>query len=378
MKNRLVFIDVLRGWAGIVMIEVHVVNALMQPHFREAEWFSVLNYINGLVAPSFLFVAGFIFVITSERKLDEFRSFGRVFWKQLGRIALIWIIGYGLHLPFFSYTRTITETTEEGWLKFYQADILHCIAVGLFVLFFCRIFIKRDVVLGGWLGSVGIAAVLIAPFFWDIDFVQSFRAPVAAYLNGQHYSQFPMFPWLGFMLLGAVLAMNYQQARGAQRESEWIKSSLKWGSLMAVGGFLLRQLPVTISFLSSNVRANPLFFAERLGIVMTFLSACWYHAERRKTEQSFVLDVSRESLLVYTAHLLIVYGNYWNRRNIADIYGGTFRVVESFAAAFFLIVLMVGAAKVWGWLKQKSLSNARLVSYATAIVVVVLFFIRKN
>jgi predicted acyltransferase len=131
MKSRLVFIDLLRGWATIVMIEVHVFNAFIIPALKGTGWFGVLNYINGLVAPSFLFVAGFVFVIASQRKLEEFRTFGKAFWRQFGGIGLIWIIAYGLHLPFFSFSRTIHETTETGWLQFYQADILHCIALGL-------------------------------------------------------------------------------------------------------------------------------------------------------------------------------------------------------------------------------------------------------
>ena len=133
--SRLHFIDLLRGIAVIVMVEVHVFNAFLQTQYRTTEWFSVLNYINGLVAPSFVFMAGFVFMVASQRKLDEFRAYGKAFWRQIWRIFLILCVGYFLHLPYFSFHRVITETTEAGWLKFYQADVLHCIAVGLFILF---------------------------------------------------------------------------------------------------------------------------------------------------------------------------------------------------------------------------------------------------
>jgi len=35
-KNRLAFIDLLRGWALIVMIEVHVFNAFIMPALKNA------------------------------------------------------------------------------------------------------------------------------------------------------------------------------------------------------------------------------------------------------------------------------------------------------------------------------------------------------
>jgi hypothetical protein len=78
---------------------------------------------------------------------------------------------------------------------------------------------------------------------------------------------------------------------------------------------------------STAIRANPVFFASRLGIVLLLLTACWYYAERRKTERSFVLDVSKESLLVYTAHLLVIYGRFWNGSSLAYRHGETSSLV---------------------------------------------------
>jgi hypothetical protein len=45
----------------IVMIEVHVINGLMHPVYRRAPWFGLLDFVNRLAAPSFLFISGFAF-----------------------------------------------------------------------------------------------------------------------------------------------------------------------------------------------------------------------------------------------------------------------------------------------------------------------------
>ena len=120
VKNRLVFIDLLRGWATIVMIEVHVFNAFLLTHIKNEAWFGWVNFVNGLVAPSFLFVAGFVFVVASDRKLEEYRTYGKAFWRQLSRIGLIWVVGYGLHLPYFSLTRTLRDSSPEQLVLFSQ------------------------------------------------------------------------------------------------------------------------------------------------------------------------------------------------------------------------------------------------------------------
>lgn len=364
MKPRLVFIDLLRGWATLVMVEVHVVNAFVLPEIKEAGWFSVLNFINGLVAPSFFFVAGFVFVVASERKLDEFRTFGTAFWKQIGRITLIWCVGYALHLPYFSYSRTLRETAEQGWLQFYQADILHCIAVGLLILFLARILVTSEVLLRNILVACGTLSVLLAPFLWDIDLLSVLPAPVAAYINGQHYSQFPILNWLGFMMFGGLTAMTYANARIAGKERDFIRTVSWFGAGLILAGSLLIELPADVPVVSKATRANPLFFATRFGIVLLLMALCWHYAERRKTQHSFVLDVSRESLVVYTAHLLVVYGQFWNNHSLAFLYGKTFTVLEAVSATLALIAAMVLVAKFWRWLKQRSLPTARVFSYA--------------
>jgi uncharacterized membrane protein len=376
VKNRLVFVDLLRGWATIVMIEVHVFNAFLLPEIKNAGWFGGVNFVNGLVAPSFLFVAGFVFVVASDRKLEEFRRYGKGFWRQLSRILLIWVIGYGLHLPYFSLTRTLRDSTASQLLLFSQSDILHCIAIGLLIVFLARIVIKRDQYYQLFLVLVGTLTVIVAPFIWEIDFSNFLPGFMASYFNDHQGSIFPLFPWLGFLMFGAVAAFAHKKARGNATETRYFQRLALLGGILLVGGTFLVDLPSKVPFMSTAIRANPVFFASRLGIVFLLLVACWYYAEWRKTERSFVLDVSRESLLVYTAHLLVIYGRFWDGNSPAFNYGGTFTVLQSSIATLALILLMVLCAKGWSTLKQKSMRWARIVSYATGSIVLIVFIVR--
>src|SRR5208337_2479961 len=101
-KSRLSFVDLMRGLAMLVMIEVHIVNSIMNNALRSSGWFQYVNFINGLVAPVFIFISGFAFMLASQVKLEAFRQFKYDFWKQLGRIILIWFTGYMLHIPYLS------------------------------------------------------------------------------------------------------------------------------------------------------------------------------------------------------------------------------------------------------------------------------------
>jgi hypothetical protein len=81
--------------------------------------------------------------------------------------------------------------------------------------------------------------------------------------------------------------------------------------------------------------------------------------------------------MVYTAHLLVIYGRFWSDNSPAYWYGGTFTLLQTAIATLALMLLMVIMAKVWGTLKQKSMPWARFVSYATGIIVLIVFIVRK-
>jgi uncharacterized membrane protein len=90
----------------------------MDMTLRNTSWFGFINFANGLVAPSFIFISGFAFVLASQKKLPEYRKFRYAFWKQLGRIGLIWFTGYMLHIPYFSLQNVFTLLQSVTGLNF--------------------------------------------------------------------------------------------------------------------------------------------------------------------------------------------------------------------------------------------------------------------
>lgn len=373
MKERIVFIDLLRGWAALVMIEVHVFNAFLIPDLKQTSWFEILNFINGLVAPTFLFVAGMVFVVVSERKLEEFRSFGTAFRKQLGRIGMIWVIGYALHLPVFSFT-TIVNVTESGWNSFYQSDILHCIALGLLLLFAGRILVRSENVFSILVFTAGLAAVFAAPFLEAGDVVLSLHPSLRAYVDGR-LSLFPVIPWLGFILWGGVTGMMYLRMSAVGAEERFARVVTWAGIVMAV--ISIPSLFGMSLFPDGFGRQNdPLFFLLRCGLVLLLLMACRWWVGMRKTESSFLIEAGRETLLVYVGHLQILYATVMGMPSLVQWARGSLTLLECLAGTVLLAALMVLAAKYWGALKRRSRAMSRSVLLAGTALLIAVFFLQ--
>ncbi len=349
-KARYISADLLRGLVIIIMIEVHVFNAFLIPELRQTGWFGVLNFINGLVAPSFLFVSGFAFQVSSGGKLDEMRKLGKAFWKKIGRIFQIIIIGYALHLPFYSLSKTINEVTPQLLESFLAVDVLQCIGFGLLFLFLTRLIIKSDKTYHYFLVTSLIIVTLISPFLWKIEVTNLFPIVIANYFNRLHGSLFPLFPWLNFLLAGAIFAKYFVDARERNDEHKFTKN------VAIVGLFTLSLGHLFYSGLFSKtlttILPNPIFYLERLGYILVLFFLCWYTDKKTNVKNSFIMDASRESLLVYWLHLVTIYGVFWGGRSLALIIGTKLNAFEASIVAFVLITTMIIAAKIWGWLKK--------------------------
>jgi uncharacterized membrane protein len=372
-KVRYTFIDLLRGWAIILMIEPHVFNTFLLPNLKQTGWFSVVSFINGLIAPAFLFVSGIVFEISSGSKLDDMRKFKLPFWKKLWRIISIILIGYALHLPYKSLSKIINKSTPEQFQSFFAVDVLQCIGAGLLVLFILRLIIRSDKIYHYTLIVLTIVVTAVSPIFWKTEFTNFLHPVFANYFNRLNGSLFPVFPWLNFILAGAIFSKYFLDAASNGKEEKFIKATTFTGIVMLLTGHLFYSglFPGSLT----SILPNPVFFIERLGYVLVFTSLCWYYAKWRNTKQSFVLDASRESLLIYWLHLLVIYSSMFGWKSLANSLGPNLNLVESIGVTIALMVLMVLIAKLWSWTKIKFPKYATKVAWGVVGVLFVIFLL---
>ena len=374
--SRLAFIDWLRGFSILFMIETHVFNSLLKPFLKEEGWFHLLNFFNGLVAPSFLFVSGWAFVVASTRKLEDLHKFGPAFWQQLKRIGLIWILGYTLHLPGFAFSALRRADNAAAWQTVLQVDILHCIAAGLLLLFIIRMLVRSEEQFGRvlWLGV--FLVVLVTPWVWASKWLERLPSAVSGYWAERPHTLFPQFPWLGFLLLGGACATAHSRADNVGKTPSFMHRTAMLGMVLIALGYVFARYGFPWPYGSSSIRAHPVFFALRAGYVFLWVWVCWQLQNHPEIPSGWIMTLSRESLLVYVAHIVFLYHLPWGNASLARICGKSLSLWECASVTAALMLLMWAMALGWSWLKSHHKQGAQYLSYAAGVGAVVLYFVR--
>jgi hypothetical protein len=188
-----------------------------------------------------------------------------------------------------------------------------------------------------------------------------------------HGSLFPIFPWVNFLLAGAVFAKYFVGARERNEEEKFIKDVTITGLAVLLLGHLFYSglFPKTLT----SILPNPIFFLERLGYILVLFYLCWIIDKKTNSKKSFIMDASRESLLVYWLHLIIIFGGFWAGKSLADKIGKTLNAFEAIGATIVLIFLMIIAAKFWGRMKKEYPGHSSIFVKTVVAVLLIAFFI---
>jgi len=376
--KRLDYIDLLRGWAVIVMIETHVFNATLTREITEGGLYGYITFINGLVAPSFLFASGLAYAVTTRRKLNDYLSFGQPLLKQVGRLLLILAIGYLLHLPKFNYVQIMSVTEERPWRIFFQADVLQCIAVSLLFMQALLLLLRSERRLCLTLIAVTAGVVFLTPIVWGIDFWPILPAPLAGYLNGIYFKNFPgfpLFPWSAFLFAGAIVGYFYQESRtSTEQEFAMMKRLLWWSLGLILASFVIHPVAALVYPTYDYWRFSPSFYLLRLGIVIALCVGMFFYEKRQVVSQrSPVTLIGRESLIVYATHLLLIFGNF-SSFNFSKHVNHTFGYGEAIITTILLMGLMYALALFWSRIKRGSPRWRTTLQFGTLAVLVGVFF----
>ncbi|HEY9167705.1 MAG TPA: heparan-alpha-glucosaminide N-acetyltransferase domain-containing protein [Candidatus Kryptonia bacterium] len=375
--RRLGFVDQFRGLATLFMIETHVLNALLLVPLREYFPFKAIDFMNGFVAPSFLFVAGFSFTLALTRKGDSYRKFSVELVRHLKRLMFIWITGYLLHVPYFSLRKTVHESTPTDLVSFSAVDILQCIAATLFLLHILRVLIKDDRKFNFTMYILFVFFVLIAPVAGGIDFLNVFPVWLAQYFNRMHGSLFPLFPWSSFLIGGTIasqfLIKHIDAMSTGKIGRDALKRVVRTGIVIAAVGLVFTIVETQILHTYHFVDYSPSWFLLRFGILLLILYGITIHEQSRRSDLSPMKLFGRESFLVYTAHLLVVYGSSVKVPSLVARIGPTLGYLECLGIFVALSVIMYIAAVVWNNLKHNDLRMSRIVQYVCVSIFFYLF-----
>lgn len=375
--GRVGFVDLLRGLAVMVMIQTHVFNATLRSEILESTLFEIIRFIDGLVAPAFLFASGLAYAITTRRKINDYLAFGPPLFKQLGRLLLILLIGYMLHIPRFNYHHLMHDAASEAWEKFWQADVLHCIAVSLLLMQMLLLILRSEKRLYRAVLWMAAGVCFLTPLMWSANWWNFLPIPIASYLNGMYYSLFPLFPWSFFIFAGALTGHYYVGARSGGvpgAEKAIMRRAAIWGAGMIVVSFPLHPLAEAAYPIYDYWHLSPSFLLLRLGLVLLICGGLFAYEQRKGVSASSVVALfGRESLIVYVTHLTILYGEFTGR-SLANRFGGSFGYGEALAGTLGLAVLMYVLALGWGKIKRGPAKTKYAVEVVFVAICVLFFF----
>lgn len=335
-SKRCDWIDQLRGWAVIVMIEVHCVNVWLLNELRPS-W---LDYVNGLVAPSFLACAGFSLTLSTYRADGSIRPFFPGMAKRLGFILLC---AYALHAPGFTLAEWTVLATPHKLLELFKIDVLQCIVFSLLILQ-AQARLIRDVRVFSLVAlALAIWIPIISPYLWAEGVGNGLWMPVRGLLNGNVdrgvQSLFPLFPWLSFPAFGAFLGGAYRWCRveageaGRSRFSElkwllglallalallawggyfketwfrggqWVLEGAVWRVHSTWGAWTWNELQALHNTTLPSV-AERLGWISLAGALMGFVEL----VRSRWSGPNPIIAASQESLLLYMLHLNLIFG----------------------------------------------------------------------
>ncbi len=305
VKARLQFIDAIRAYAILMMVQGHFVDTMLAYRFRDLEnaLYSTWFFMRGMTAPIFFTVTGLVFTFLLLRDGRPIKENERI-RKGIRRGFFLIFMGYLLKVNFPAFL--------IGWFyKSYPAlDVLHNIGFALLALIglYCLHLISKISLPLLYFGG-GIFIFLINPTWlaYEWDFL-----PIVLrnYFDADNGSIFLPVPWLGFTLLGAGIGWHLFHKTYLYRTWYWPAILLSTGLTLhffsTKGLLLLNQWTGWANFLQLAYD-NVLFW--RFGHVLIIISL-FIFLEKIITFPPLMLKIGSETLTIYATHYVVLYGTW--------------------------------------------------------------------
>lgn len=304
-SNRLYFLDAVRAFAILMMLQGHFVDTLLNPIYRDDSYvaYTIWSYFRGITAPVFFTISGLVFLyllLKANQKGDD-----RVrIRKGLSRGCMLIIIGYLLRIPFFSWLKGQFDT------YFLVVDVLQCIGVSLLLIiglyYLAR---KNSYVLSYLLFTIGSIIFLCEPLYRNLR-IDSIPLVFSNYLSQANGSIFNILPWFGYVAFGGFLATIFFRSSQSKRFKQiTVTAFLTIGTLLLwFSTDALHQLFYLTKIELFERASNYNYLFLRLGNVLVYFGT--FYMLERFMKQSIVTKIGEKTLNIYVVHFVLIYGSF--------------------------------------------------------------------
>lgn len=321
-RARVVFLDLLRLIAALLMIISHTLDATLAEPLRQGATYDRWTWVRGLISVTFLVSAGLSVHLSIVSRFEQ-RHLGMR--ARVRRALRLVALGYLLHLPVGA------SDAHAAVRELFSVDVLQCIGVCLLGLELVVQLARTRAQVAFACAVLALAFVALAPWMAALDPVGVFR-PVLTYLTPRGGSLFPLFPWAGYVFAGVALgALVLPDGARTARSTVIARLVACAAVVLAIAAGLDARLAVS-------------FTLQKLGAVLALASAlalvtCGAHRLPRAAER-----VASETLIVYGVHILVVYGA---GVGLSSAVGPTLSLAAALAVAACMLLAMIAIALGW-------------------------------
>jgi uncharacterized protein len=335
MSERLIGLDIARYLAFVGMVLVNF-DIVMSHGVQSNEGFfnEFIGQLQGRASATFVVLAGIGLGLSSFKKEGQTvntivkRS---IFLLILGLLNMTIFEGDILHYYAFYFLFGVFL------LPFGNRALILVISILNLVFFSMMLFIDYE---SGWNFEE-----LTYSGFWTIDgFTRNL------FFNGFH----PVFPWLGFFLLGMLMSRVLLKKRQVQiKMISWGLIAIIFSEIMSfiISGYVIpADSELQFLFMTDSMPPMPLYFLAASGSALLIIGLCLLVSEKFKESKiySLIAPAGTQTLTLYVLHIIVGLG-------FIDAIGftGTQTSSQAFVAAIIFCILGTIFAFTWSkWFRR--------------------------
>lgn len=332
-RNRLTYLDWLRGVAGIIMLQGHAFHSFLKPELRGGAAYMFSQFFGGMPPAIFLFLTGITLAFLMY-------SFERKGVSRRDRITgTLRRAGYLFGIAMLLRVQLWLFSWPSPWTSMLKVDILNCMGIGIALMSVMALFTtaQRVKICAG----LGLLIAGVSPLVSQVDW-SGVPWLVKAYL-APDYDYFSFFPWAAYLAFGMSAGSLIRLLK-----PEHLERAMQWSALLGIALVLVSRyfanLPFSIYPKSEFWLDSPAQVLIKLGVTLMILALAYLWTQYAAGPGwSWVRQFGTTSLLVYWVHIELVYGRWlpWCKSSLD--------VAQTALAASVLIVLMLllAAAKTY-------------------------------
>jgi uncharacterized membrane protein len=304
-NSRLYFIDIIRAFAILMMLQGHFIDTLLSVTYRDLNEvpYSIWSYFRGITAPTFFTISGLIFTYLLLRAKEKGQEKIRM---RKGIIRGFFLIGVGylLRIPFFAWF--------SGYFNSYflVIDVLQCIGLSLIlIIVLYNVCAKKAFLFSIVLFLLGVLIFLSEPLYRTLN-IATIPVIFNNYVSKSNGSVFTIIPWFGYIAFGAYLATLFHKYLHMAHFKK-----ITVASFLIIGCLLIQYSSDILTYIYKVTdlqlfmdAANYNYLFTRLGNVFLYFS--FFYTFEKFLKFPLILKIGQKTLSIYVIHFIIIYGSF--------------------------------------------------------------------